>query len=391
LAEVVASVSLTLSTGELLDHILFKLQQLIPYDSAAIFLVKDEDYLVMEAARGFEDDIVNQEFAVKDNALFQQMSDQKTHILVEDTRNDQRYQYWSGADKVRSWIGAPLLVAQKMIGYLTVDRHMAGAFTPADADLVQAFAHQVAQTIHNAQLFAELRQAQSQLIQRERLAALGQMAATVAHELRNPLMAIRMGVEYLTRDMDADDPHQRGAALMQANMDRIDHIVEDILYVARAPRPKLAPGSLYEVLDKEIEQWKMSTADKNISIEANLAENLEPILIDTDQIGRTFSNLIGNGVDAVGPGGELHLTLQAENGHQVIIIADNGPGISPEHQMKIFEPFFTTKSRGTGLGLAIVKQIVDYHHGEISVWSEVGAGTKFTISLPQISEEEGEK
>jgi PAS domain S-box-containing protein len=383
LAEVVASVSLTLSTSELLEHILLKLQQLIPYDSAAIFLVKGSDFLVMEAARGFETDVENQEFAAKDNILFQQMRDQKTYILVQDTRQDDRYQFWSGADKVRSWIGAPLLVAQNMIGYLTVDRYLAGAFNATDADLVQAFGHQVAQTIHNAQLYMDLRQAQTQLIQRERLAALGQMAATVAHELRNPLMAIRMGVEYLTRDLPEDDARQRGAVLMQANMDRIDRIVEDILYVSRAPRPKLASESLNEILETELVHWELSVAEKNIKIEADLVAGLSPVNIDADQIGRLLGNLIGNSIDAVGPGGEIKLALRGEDENQIITIADNGPGISPENQFKIFEPFFTTKSRGTGLGLAIVKQIIDYHHGDISVWSEVGVGTTFTIVFPQ--------
>lgn len=384
LAEVVASVSLTLSTGELLDHILFKLQQLIPYDSAAIFLVKDDTHLVMEAARGFNMNIVNQEYVVKDNILFKEMRQQKSYILIQDTRNDPRYQFWLGADNVRSWVGAPLLVAQKMIGYLTVDRFLVDGFNNTDADLVQAFAHQVAQTIYNAQLFTELRQAQTQLIQRERLAALGQMAATVAHELRNPLMAIRMGVEYISRGLPEDDSLQRGASLMQANMDRIDRIVEDILYVARAPRPKLAQGMLYEVLQNELAHWELNVANKNIEIETALETDLPPLFIDADQIGRSLSNLISNALDAVGPGGVINIRLYSENNQQIIIIADNGPGITPEHQLKIFEPFFTTKPRGTGLGLAIVKQIIDYHKGSISVWSEVGAGTKFTITLPQV-------
>lgn len=176
---------------------------------------------------------------------------------------------------------------------------------------------------------------------------------------------------------------------MQVNMGRIDRIVEDILYVSRAPRPNLAPGSLNTILQDELTHWEMNVADKNITIDADLEEGLSPILIDADQIGRSLSNLIGNGIDAVGPGGELRLTLRADAEYkdQIITITDNGPGIPPENQVKIFEPFFTTKSRGTGLGLAIVKQIINYHHGEITVSSEVGQGTTFTINLPQIEKE----
>jgi signal transduction histidine kinase len=98
-------------------------------------------------------------------------------------------------------------------------------------------------------------------------------------------------------------------------------------------------------------------------------------------MGRAFSNLISNCVDVLSPGGELRITLDLADKGQIITLADNGPGISPEHLPQIFEPFFTTKSRGSGLGLSIVKQIIDYHQGNIAVWSEVGVGTRFTITL----------
>jgi len=383
LAEVVASASLTLSTDELLDHILVKLRQLIPYDSAAIFLV-EAGFLVMEAAHGFEAELVNQKY--NQNILFQEMQQHKNTILVNDTHQDERYQFWAGAEKVRCWIGAPLLVAQEVIGYLTVDRYTPGAFSKDDAGVVQAFAHQVAQTINNAQLFAQLQATQKQLIQNERLAALGQMAATVAHELRNPLMAIRMGVEYFVHGLAADDPRQRGATLMQSNMARIDRIVEDILYIGRAPTPDFTLGSLHSVIESELAQWRTNLAEKDITAQIDLDTSLSPILMDSDQMGRAISNLIGNSVDAMGPGGQITVQLCTENESQIIILADNGPGISAKQQEKIFEPFFTTKTRGTGLGLSIVKQIIDAHHGQIEVWSEIGAGTKFTITLPQTQE-----
>jgi signal transduction histidine kinase len=278
------------------------------------------------------------------------------------------------------------VVAQEVIGYLAVDRHVSGAFTPADAELVQAFAHQVAQTIYNTRLFADLTATQAQLIQRERLAALGQMAATMAHELRNPLMAIRMGVEYLLGDVSDTDPRRQGAALMQANIDRIDLIVEEILYLARTPQPTLSPSLLRPLIEDEVARWEeLILAEKEITCHLQLAANLPPILLDPDQMARALSNLIGNSFDALALGGELRLTLDLENGRQVITLADNGPGIASEDLPRIFEPFFTTKTRGAGLGLSIVKQIIDYHQGDITVWSEVGVGTKFTITLPQTS------
>lgn len=386
LAEVVASVSLTLSTDELLDHILRKLQQLIPFDSASIFLVEG-DALVIKAGRGFETEVKNQQHHLAEDALFGEMGAKKSCILIENTHTDPRYQFWLGTEKVKSWVGAPLVVAQQVIGYLAVDRHTVGAFTPADVELIQAFAHQVAQTIYNARLYVDLRDAQAQLIQRERLAALGQMAATVAHELRNPLMGIRMGVEYFVRDVLDSDPRRRAANLMQANIDRIDRIVEDILYVARAPEPELSPTSLRTVIQDELARWEISLAEKNIQCHPRLEKDLPPLLLDPDQMARLFTNLISNSLDAVAGEGTIRIELFREEQTQVVIFADNGPGMTPEQASRIFEPFFTTKSRGTGLGLSIVKQIVAYHQGTIEVWSKQGQGTRFTITLPQSQED----
>ncbi len=386
LAEVVASVSLTLSNDEILEHILLKLQQLIAYDSAAIFLAGG-NRLILRAGRGFEAGVVNQGHSVADNILFKEMLNHKSYILIQDTHKDSRYQPWTGAEKVRCWVGAPLLVAQEIIGYLAVDHYSPGAFTPADAHLIQAFAHQVAQTIHNARLFSELKEAQAQLVQRERLAALGQMAATVAHELRNPLMTIRLGVEHFGRDLSETDLRHRYVARIQTNIDRIDRIVEDILHVARTPQPTLALGLLQSVIETEVAGWELPLAEKKITCHRQLADNLPPLRLDPDQMSRVLGNLFSNSVDALPPGGEIKITLNLVGQNQVITFADNGPGIASEHLARIFEPFFTTKSRGTGLGLYIIKQIIDYHGGQMTVWSEVGQGTKFIITLPCLSED----
>lgn len=386
LAGVVASVSLTLTTAEILDQILRKLQQLVPYDSAAVYLVND-GYLVLEAAHGNESDFVDKEISLERNLVFQEMESTRSYKLVTDTRVESGQEFWIASVDAGAWIGAPLLVAQNVIGLLAVHSYAAETYSERDAELVQAFAHQVAQTIHNARLFTELKEAQVRLVQRERLAALGQMAATVAHEVRNPLMSLRMGVEYLTFDTADDEGAQRAAALVKSNMERIEYVVENILFVARTPRLTPSHGSLRRLIERELTHWEMKLAQKQIDCRMELAGQLPDVYLDLDQIERVLSNLIGNSVDATGPGGELAVSLRGENSWQVITVADNGSGIPTEDQARMFEPFFTTKSRGTGLGLAIVRQIIDGHGGRISVWSEPGRGTKFTIALPQALKE----
>jgi PAS domain S-box-containing protein len=307
---------------------------------------------------------------------------------VPDAWADERH--FVGIDEktgllLRSILTVPLRTKQDVIGVLQAVDQTVNRFDSTDLRLIESLAAVAANAIENAHLFTELANTQTQLIQRERLAALGQMAATVAHELRNPLMAIRMGVEYLLRNVPPDDPRQRGANLMHTNMDRIDRIVEDILFVARAPQPSLAPALLHPIIEAEVIRWELPLAEKKIKLHLDLDKASPPILLDTHQISRALSNLVGNSVDALSPGGQIHLTLSVDHKQQTIItLADNGPGISPEHLSQVFEPFFTTKSRGTGLGLSIVKQIIEYHQGQIDVWSQKGVGTKFTLTLPAL-------
>lgn len=382
LAQVGASISLTLSPNELLAHILLKLQQLVAYDSASVFLVEGNS-LVRSAAGGFEQDVVDQRYPISDDLLFQAMSDSKSYLLIEDVRADSRYRPRPGLEKVRCWVGAPLLVAQKIVGYLAVNHYRPGRFRPAEAELVQAFAHQVAQTIYNARLFNDLKQTQAQLIQRERLAALGQMAGMLAHELRNPLMTIRTGVEYILSDIPDTDPRRQSAYRLQGNMDRIDRIIEDILTVTSTPKAVLSPGFLPDLIKTEVDRWQPHLAEKNIHVVIHPAPSLPPVLLDREQVRRVFSNLIANSSDALPGGGAILISLEQDGPYQVVRFADNGAGISPENLLHLFEPFFTTeKSRGTGLGLYIVQQVIESHQGAVTVESEVGQGTCFTIRLP---------
>ncbi len=381
LAEISGLVNRNLSKSELFNQLLFSLQVMVTYDSAALFLIEDQE-MVIEAGRGFETSLIGQRFSLAQDRLTQEMRKRKSYILIEDTLADRRYQRWAGAAQVRSWMGAPLWVDNTFIGCLTVDRHQVQPFTAEEAELVQAFAYQAAQAIFTIRLISSLKEAQAQLVSQERLAALGQMAATVAHEIRNPLMGLRMGIEYFLRELAETDQHQRGAALTQSNIDRIDRIVEDILFVGRAPKPTKKPTYIRPIIEEELARWTIRLTYHKVKLQLNLEPDLPPLTIDADQIGRAISNLIANSLDALPSGGELKLALYGEGAHQIFTLTDTGPGINSERLEHIFEPFFTTKTRGTGLGLSIVKQIIDQHQGRLEVSSQLGAGTQFKIILP---------
>lgn len=315
--------------------------------------------------------------------------DHKQSLVVPDTRKDNRH--FRDIDEatnvpLRSILTVPLLLKDEAIGVIQVVDVMPDRFMESDLLLVESLAAAAAGAIDNARLFAQLRDTQAQLIQRERLAALGQMSATVVHELRNPLMAIRIGVDYLLRDVPADDPRQRGATLMQGNIRRIDRIMEDILFVSRTQQASLVPGLLPPLIHEEVARWQLALDEKDLTLTTEIEPDSHLVLLDSEQMSRALTNLIGNSVDVLPSGGNMVLRLCRDGRSQLIQFIDNGPGIAPGNMAHIFEPFFTTKARGTGLGLAIVKQIIAAHNGEISVASNLGEGTIFTIRLPAVQE-----
>lgn len=311
----------------------------------------------------------------------------KRSLNVPDAWYDDRH--YQGIDEqtrhyIRSILTVPLGEGDEIIGVVQMVDTFPNRFTESNLQLMESLAAFATTAIKNARLYATLKEAQGRLVTQERFAALGQMAATVAHELRNPLMAIRMGVDYLLQGVDKQDSRWRGAALMKTNMDRIDRLVEDILYVGRLHETALSPGWLRPLIVAEVERWQLTLSEQQISLQTELdpASDLLPVLLHKEQMTRAISNLIANSADVLSPGGKITLSFHQEELGQVVRVSDNGPGIPPALLSKIFEPFFTTKMRGTGLGLSIVKRIVEQHHGSITVKSGLLEGTTFTICLP---------
>lgn len=236
-----------------------------------------------------------------------------------------------------------------------------------------------------ARLRDELSEKNRELARRERLAALGEMAAGVAHEIRNPLGGIGLYASLLERDL-GDRPAQFDIARrIGEGVRKMDRIVGDVLAYAGNARPHLRSCPLSDILNAVLEQAhaKVDLMGAHLEVAADLYDMA--LRCDPAQIERALVNLVINALDAAGSGGRVwirrHPPQQAE-GFFGIAVEDNGPGIPRESLHRVFDPFFTTKDNGTGLGLAIVHRIVEAHGGTIRAGTREGGGAAFVLQLP---------
>ncbi|MGA9521589.1 MAG: ATP-binding protein [Myxococcaceae bacterium] len=232
----------------------------------------------------------------------------------------------------------------------------------------------------------ELERAQRTLVKKEQMAALGEMAAVVAHEVRNPLGVIANVLELLRRQTSVHVDHVELVGVLREEVTRLERLVANLLdfvrpmYAAPEPRP-LAP-----VLEAALaEAMRAATDGARVQPVLHLDPALPPIEMDAGLVTLAIANVLRNAVQAMTEGGDLQISAETTpeaGGRARISIRDRGTGIPPEIRGRIFEPFFTTRATGSGLGLAIVRRIVDQHRGQIEVLSEPGQGTTCVIHLP---------
>lgn len=234
---------------------------------------------------------------------------------------------------------------------------------------------------------AHLREAQEQLIRSERLATVGELAAGLAHDLRNPLAGVSGALHVLAGQLPPDDPRQALLSELQAQIARMNKTLTDLLWHARPPTPQCLPLNVNEVVDQAL--WFLPVGSgSNIEVAKQLEPGLPPLRLDPNLLHQALLNILVNGRQAMPEGGRLTVsTCLRRNllgtGQAVeVAIADTGPGIAKENLPRIFQPFFTTKAQGTGLGLAIAARIVEQHGGRVWVESEAGNGATFRIALP---------
>jgi signal transduction histidine kinase len=261
-----------------------------------------------------------------------------------------------------------------VVGYLT--QELAEANREA-ARRAEAAAEQLAEANRN------LREAEATVRRTERLAALGQLSAGLAHELRNPLGTMKASAEMLAKQVEpANEVAREMAGFISSEVDRTNQLVTRFLDFARPMSVRLEKTDLAQLIDQAVNEIGKHVPPLNIAIYKNYSPDIPPFLLDAQLMERVIYNLLLNAAQASPPGGSITVKTRESEGTVEIAVIDRGSGIEPKHLESIFNPFFTTKSTGVGLGLAIVSKIIDEHEGKIAVESEPGSGTVFRIYLP---------
>jgi signal transduction histidine kinase len=244
----------------------------------------------------------------------------------------------------------------------------------------------MAAIFHNQHSYMkEVRDLEAEVLHRERLSSLGNLAATVAHEVRNPLNAISMGLQRLKtefRPTEDEDEYSHLTQLMLGEVHRLNAIVEQFLSLARPLEIKPEELRLQDILKELVALEEGNAMQSKTQIRVVVPPDLPLLKADREYFRQALLNLILNGLQAMPDGGTLTLEANTSNGNFLITVADTGVGIPQKNQPRIFEAYFTTKAKGSGLGLAIARRIVEAHGGTIAVSSEAGQGARFRISLP---------
>jgi two-component system, NtrC family, sensor histidine kinase HydH len=225
-------------------------------------------------------------------------------------------------------------------------------------------------------------QAEEQLRRADRLCALGELSASMAHEIRNPLGSIKGAVEILRDDYGPDDAKYEFIQILLKETDRLNHIVQEFLGFARPKQPELQQADLNEAIESVLALTAQEAKKAGVKVEKSLDTAIGMRGLDVGLLRQAFLNLVLNAIQAMDNGGVLTIKSRLQGDAVEITIADTGVGISEENRKKLFSPFFTTKKNGTGLGLAITYRIIENHRGTINVASKPGKGSTFTVKIP---------
>jgi signal transduction histidine kinase len=268
---------------------------------------------------------------------------------------------------------------------LETDRHDSAKNEGDEVKTLSRHVHDLKKTYNETQ--SELEKSREHLLQSEKLALVGKLAAGTSHSIRNPLTSVKMRLFSLSRSLDLDSNQKEDFDVISKEISHIDTIVQNFLEFSRPPRLKFQLVSPSDVVDQAIQLLQHRLESYEVFIKIQRKEPLPLVQLDSEQLKEVLINVIINACEAMGQGGSIVIYEEAviEPGKfrsAVIRISDNGPGIPDVVQSQIMEPFFTTKEEGTGLGLSIASRIVQEHGGRLDIQSKEGNGSTFIITLP---------
>ena len=322
---------------------------------------------------------------------------EKQGYIIENANDDPRVlPALRDIIKTESFATAPLMAKGKVIGAIFVDNLITRRpITEDDMRFLMMFANQAGLTIENALIYSNLeetnkslREAQEKLIQQEKMAALGEMATSMAHEIRNPLVSIGGFARRLKEKPVSGEQVKQYSEIIYEEVSRLERILQEILAFAREAKPAFITTDINKVIEDVFILFKDTLSSKNIRIKTDLLPDIPLITADPQQLKQVFINMFANAEQAMEEnGGVLYIVSRLSDQmplELIIEFSNTGPSIPQEIMANIFNPFFTTKSSGTGLGLAIVHRIIDSHKGNIHVKNRPGpdGGVTFLITLP---------
>ena len=398
LFESLASVSRTINSTLNLDEALQVITRetcLLMQARVCSLMMLDEsrEWLDLRASHGAGEAYLNKPRLPVDDSLLGVVVRRKKPMQVANVQTSSRYQHVEVArqEGLISLLSVPLIFAGQAIGTLSVYMSRPYNFSNEEISILSALAELSAIAIEKARLYERVVDVEEQLRQNEKLSVLGLLAAEVAHEIRNPLTVMKLLYHSLDLKFPDSDPRAKDARIIDAKIEHLNKIVEQILAFARTTEPRLAPVNLNELVDELGLLVRHKLANQNIRLVRQLQPDLPVVMGDATQLEQVFLNLILNAAEAMPEGGTLTIKSRAVHlprgnpsaTHASMEFRDTGRGMSREVQRRAFTTVLgTTKAKGTGLGLAIVGRIIETHRGQIRILSRPGRGTTLRITLP---------
>jgi signal transduction histidine kinase len=372
-------------------------RELLSADRCVIYLGADPSrvefaYLSGPPLEGLERGRTVDLVALGSKALVETLRQQRTMVITDSDRDDR-----VNAELARRWnstsaIMVPLSARERPQGLLVADRQRPSVWKASEVDLAGALGGQAALAIENARLYRESREAllrlgkaQDSMMRSERMAAIGTLAAGLAHEVRNPLNSISLQLVLLARRLaKVTDGLLKSEVdslveTTRREIERLDQLVGEFLSLSSVDRLSLKDSDPEALIHDVMDLMAPLARDRGVRVSENLSGRLPPIPLDREKMKQVLINLVRNAIEAMPDGGSLQLCSRASNATVVLGVTDSGPGIEPG--LNVFDFFTTTKEGGTGLGLPIARSIIEAHGGDLTFESRPGQGSTFFVKL----------